>query len=80
MDLETRKISFIQEFLRIQNEEIVSELEDLLRRKKVELIDKNLKTMRLNDFNKEIDISLDDSKKGKLISAQDLKAKVKTWK
>ena len=80
MDLETRKISFIQEFLRIQNEEIVSELEDLLRRKKVELIDKNLKTMRLNDFNKEIDIALDDSKKGKLISAQDLKAKVKTWK
>lgn len=80
MDLESRKISFVQEFLRIQNEEIVSGLENLLRRKKIELIDKSLKPMSLNDLNKEIDIALDDSKKGKLITAQELKEKVKNWK
>ncbi|WP_339756480.1 hypothetical protein [Algoriphagus aquimarinus] len=80
MELESRKIAFVQEFLRIQNEDIVSGLENLLRRKKVELIDKSLTPMSLNDLNKEIDIALDDSKKGRLISAQDLKAKVKNWK
>ena len=35
MDLETRKIEFIQEILRLQNEEIVSEIEKLLLRKKM---------------------------------------------
>jgi hypothetical protein len=33
MDLETRKISFVLEFLRLQNEEIISGLEKLLRKK-----------------------------------------------
>jgi len=42
MDLETRKITFVQEFLRLQNEEIVSGLEDLLRRKMAEQYEQKL--------------------------------------
>ena len=33
MNLEARKLSFIQEFLRLQNEEIVSGLENFLRKR-----------------------------------------------
>ena len=34
MDLEARKISFVQEFLRLQNEDIIAGLEEFLHRKK----------------------------------------------
>jgi hypothetical protein len=58
MDLQTRKITFVQEFLRLQNEEIVSGLEDLLRKKKIELFEKKLTPMHIEQFNQEIDQSI----------------------
>lgn len=62
MDLEARKISFVQEFLRLQSEEIVIHLENLLHKQKVELLDQEMKSMNIEQFNKEIDRSLDDAK------------------
>jgi len=76
MDLEARKISFVQEFLRLQNEEIISGLEKLLRKRKAELIEKNLKPMSMEQYNDEIDQAMEDSKNGRMIKAADLKAKV----
>jgi hypothetical protein len=43
MNLEERKISFVQEFLRLQNEDIVIRLEKILHQRKSELVDKELK-------------------------------------
>lgn len=80
MNLEARKLSFIQEFLRLQNEEIVSGLENLLRKRKIELIENDFKPMSIEKFNSEIDQSLDDSKNDRLIKASDLKAKIQKWR
>ena len=79
MNLETRKIEFVQEFLRLQYEEIVSELEKLLQKRKTELIENSLKPMSMEQFNAEIDHAMDDSKNGRMIKAADLKAKVQKW-
>lgn len=79
MDLEARKISFVQEFLRLESEEIVTHLETILHKQKVELIDLEMKSMSIDQFNKEIDQSLDDAKNGRIISAKDLKSKIKKW-
>ena len=79
MNLETRKLTFIQEFLRLQNEEIVSGLEKLLRKRKIEMLENNLKPMSLKQFNKEIDQALDDSKNERIIKASDLKDKIQKW-
>ena len=79
MNLETRKISFVQEFLRLQNEEIVIVLEKLLHKRKAELIEKEMKPMSLEQFNKDIDQSENDFKNGRFISSSDLKAKVQKW-
>ena len=79
MDLEARKISFVQEFLRLQSEEIISGLEKMLRKQKVALIENNLKPMSLQQLNNEINQALEDSKNGKLIKATDLKKKVQKW-
>jgi len=79
MDLEARKISFVQEFLRLQNEEIVSGLEKLLRKRKIELIEQNFKPMTMEGYNREIDQALEDSKNGRMMKATDLKAKIQKW-
>lgn len=79
MDLETRKITFVQEFLRLQNEDIISGLEKLLRKKKKDLFEKKLTPMSLEQFNKEIDQSLDDSENERVISAKELKKKIHKW-
>ncbi len=79
MNLEARKISFIQEFLRLQNEEIIIGLEKLLHKRKAELIDNDMKPMSLEKFNADINQSIEDSENGRFISASDLKAKAKKW-
>ena len=79
MDLEARKISFVQEFLRLQSEEIVIDLENLLHKQKVELLDPEMKSMNIEQFNKEIDQSLDDSRNARIVSGKDLKSKIQKW-
>ena len=79
MDIQTRKITFVQEFSRLQNEEIISGLESFLRKKKTEQFEKELKPMSLEQFNYEIDQALEDSKNGKIIKATDLGEKIKKW-
>ena len=76
MDLQTRKITFVQEFLRLQNEEIISGLENFLRNKKAEQFEQTLKPMSIEQYNLEIDQSMKDSDEGRIISAKDLKEKV----
>lgn len=79
MNLETRKISFVQEFLRLQNEEVIATLEKVLHKRKSELFEENLKPMSLEQFNNEIDQALEDSGKGEIIKASELKSTIKNW-
>ena len=79
MDLQNRKITFVQEFLRLQNEEIVSGLEKLLRKKKKDLFEKKLTPMSVDQFNREIDQAMDDSENGRIIPAIELKKKKRKW-
>jgi hypothetical protein len=79
MNLETRKLTFIQEFLRLQNEEIVIGLEKLLHKQKAELIEKEMNPMSIEKFNSDIDESLEDVTNGRLVSAKDLKTKFQKW-
>lgn len=75
MDLQARKISFIQEFLRIQNEEVIIGLENILKKSKSEIFKKNLKPMDLDKFHDEINQSLVDSDNDRVIKTVDLKSK-----
>ena len=75
MDLQSRKIEFMQEFLKIQSEEVISRLENILRKEKQE----NFNPMSVQEFNLRIDKSMEDSKNGKLIEASELKAKMEKW-
>ena len=79
MNLEARKISLVQEFLRIDNEKIISALENFLYKSKSDIFEQNLKPMSIEQFNKEIDQALEDEKNDRTILSKDLKAQIQKW-
>ncbi len=50
MDLQLRKIAFVQEFLRVNNEKVVDRLEKLLTSEKKKLYKKDLSPFTLAEF------------------------------
>jgi len=79
MDLQSRKIEFVQEFLKIQSEEMISRLESIIRKDDKDLNQGDFKPMSIEEFNLRIDKSMEDSKNERLIEANDLKAKIEKW-
>jgi hypothetical protein len=79
-DIQARKITFVQEFLRLQNEDIISGLEKMLKKYKAELYESKLDPMTLEQFNREIDEALNDSKYNRVIKADELKSKFEKWR
>lgn len=73
MDIQTRKLKFIQEFLKIQSEELISRLEGILK-------DNNdFSPFTVEEFNSRIERSLEDSKNDKIIASDELLSEIKQW-
>ncbi len=68
MDIQTRKIKFVQAFLQLESEELISRLEDLLKVEKKEKI----KPMSLKEFNQRIDKALLDSESDRVTESSEL--------
>ena len=79
MDIQSRKIQFVQAFLKLQSEEVISQLEDLLKMKSTIEFEQNseLKPMSVEEFNDRIDRSENDFKDGKYKSTSELLEKYK---
>jgi len=75
MDLQTRKIEFIQEFLKLQSEDVISQLENLLMKKSKTLEGNHFKPMSIEEFNEAIDKSEDDFKNNKFKTSASLLSK-----
>ncbi|SDX92531.1 hypothetical protein SAMN05444411_1127 [Lutibacter oricola] len=79
MNLEARKLSFIQEILKIQNEKTISRLETILRKEKTVFEIDDIQPMTMKKFNQRIDKSLEDSKQGKLTEINELISEIDKW-
>jgi len=79
MGLQSRKISFIQKFLNLQNEEVILLFERLLKKQKDKIHSKKLEPMTLEEFNKRIELSLEDSKNDRLTESSDLLSEIEKW-
>lgn len=79
MDLQTRKIAFVQEFLSIESEDIISRLEKLLRVEKISIQDKKNQPMSVAELNRRIDQSEQDSLNGRLTEMDDFLAEIEKW-
>ncbi|MGM8360823.1 hypothetical protein ACSV4D_02790 [Flavobacterium sp. ARAG 55.4] len=73
MDLQTRKIEFVQEFLKLQSEELIAQFENLLKKE----TQKQLKPMSVIELNSRINQSEDDFKNGKFKTSDELLSKYK---
>jgi hypothetical protein len=79
MDIQARKLSLIEEFIRISDESMIDKLESLIRIEKKKLHERELKPMSLNEFHEMIDQAKDDKAKGRVISHEDIKKRIKSW-
>jgi hypothetical protein len=80
MDIQTRKINFVQEFLRLRDTKLIEKLEKIMLEDKAKEYEANMKPISIDDFNNMVDTSLEDSKQGYVTDARDLKESVKKWK
>ena len=80
MDIQARKIHFVQEFLRVADDELVTKLESLLRIERKKKLDEELHPMTLKEFNEIIDKSEDDFNNGRVIEARNLANQIDIWK
>jgi hypothetical protein len=80
MDIQTRKINFIQDFLRLRNTKLLEKLENILLEDKAKDYEANLKPMSVDSFNQMIDKSIEDVHLGNVVDARELKETVKKWK
>lgn len=74
MDIQTRKIEFVQEFLKVQSEELISRLESILKNRNDEL-----NPFTIDEFNARIDESLKDSENDRVTESDELLAEIKQW-
>ena len=79
MDIQTKKLHFVQEFLRLQDEMIVDKLNNLLRTERMKKIERELKPFSKEELNNIIDSAEADSNNERLTLASDLKNEVDSW-
>jgi hypothetical protein len=77
MDIESRKIQFVQEFLKLQGEMAIARLEKLLKLERIQ--EEELKPMSDVEFNKRIDASIKDYENGNVITSMELQEEMAKW-
>jgi hypothetical protein len=78
MDLQTRKIAFIQDFLKLESEKVIVQFEKLLQKQTI--TESTLEPMSDVDFQKRINQSVSDSAEGKLTSSEHFLEEIAEWK
>jgi len=80
MYIQARKISLIQEFLRINSEELINKLDKFLHDEKKKIYDEDLKPMSMDSFNSMISQAEDDAANGRVVEAKNLRKDIEKWK
>ncbi|HED07026.1 MAG TPA: hypothetical protein ENI57_02800 [Ignavibacteria bacterium] len=79
MDIQARKILFIQEVLRLKNEKIIDKLEKTLHQERKRMAKKEISPMTIEQLNSIIDQAEEDSVKNRLYSAEEILKDIDTW-
>ncbi len=79
MDIQLKKIHFVKEFLRLDNEQAIDKLDSLLKSEKKRIYSQELEPMSSEEFNKIIDNAESDSENGRIVDARNLKNDVQSW-
>jgi len=80
MDLQTRKIQFIQEFLRLANDNIIGKFEKMLQQERRRIEKQDTSPMTMDQYEQRINNASDDLKNNRVTSAKKLKKEIASWK
>ncbi len=80
MNIQARKLNLIENLLKISDVSVIEKLEYFISIEKNNQYDRTLKPMSLNDFYEMIEKAKQDKIEGRVISLDDLKKKIKSWK
>ncbi len=79
--VDSRKLHFIEELLKVENEDIIKKLESILQEERIKFLEQELGSpMSLKTFNAMIDNSENDLSTGKITTSNELKKKIQKWK
>ena len=73
-------MNFVQEFLRVADEDLVAKLEELLHSERKKRLEKYVEPMSEEEFDSMISMSENDIENGRVTSSNDLRDAVKRWK
>ena len=79
MDIQGRKIHFVQEFLRLNNEALIEKFEKMLKLEKQKMYAKGVSPMSVAEFNNMIDRAEDDAANGRTKSIDELNNDIDAW-
>ncbi len=80
MDIQARKIQFVQEFLRVADDELVTKLESVLRVERKKKLDVQFHPMTLNELNQSVAAAEEDYKNGRVTEASTVIDQIDSWK
>ena len=80
MDLQTRKLYFIQEFLRLANDGIIEKFEKVLQQERKKIVEKDISPMTLAEYEQRIDNAKNDLKNNRVTTARKLKKEITSWR
>ena len=80
MDIQTRKIQFIQEFLKHANENLLVKFEKLLKQEREKAFEKDIKPLTLKEYEQHMEKVFQDVNNNRVKSARVLKKEITTRK
>jgi hypothetical protein len=80
MDIATKKLRLVQEFLQLNDEELIDKLNQFLKSERKRLTRKKIKPLTEKELNRRIDKAEADSSNSRLVSVHDLKSEINSWK
>ena len=80
LTIQNRKIQFIQNFLKVNDDDVITKFEELLLKAREKQLKQYVsKPLSKKELNKLIDKAEDDKSKGKLTKAEDLLKQIEKW-
>ena len=79
--LESKKLHLVEEFLKIQNEEIINRIEVIIKEERFKVLKGELDLpFSEKEFNEMIDRAENEAVQGKVYTSKDLKKQIQSWK
>ena len=80
MNIQYRKLHFIQEFIRLADINLLNKFEKMLKEEREKMFEAEIKPMTMKQYEQRVDSAIDDFKNNRVTTGRKLKKDIATWK